>query len=159
MNTIMRFKFGALLLGLTLAMAPSLFGQSFSLGTDIVSRYIWRGTDFGESASFQPTLAFSAGGLEIGTWASYSISANGAGANEHDLWIGYTVDTGSAGAFSFGVTDYYFPSPDGSDFFDFSGDGEGSHWIEPYASYSGPASFPITLWVIMFNRPSSSRST
>ncbi len=146
MNTTMRFKFGALLLGLPLAMAPSLFGQSFSLGTDIVSRYIWRGTDFGESASFQPTLAFSAGGLEIGTWASYSISANGAGANEHDLWIGYTVDTGSAGAFSFGVTDYYFPSPDGSDFFDFSGDGEGSHWIEPYASYSGPASFPITLY-------------
>ena len=158
MNTTTRFKFGALLLALTLASAPSLFAQSFSLGTDIVSRYVWRGSDFGESASFQPTLAFSAGGLEVGTWASYSISADGAGANEHDLWIGYTVDTGSGGAFSFGVTDYYFPSPDGSDFFDFSNGGEGSHFIEPYASYTGPASFPITLYggVFAHNDPDHS---
>lgn len=157
MNISTRFKFSALLL--MLALAPgALLAQSFSLGTDIVSRYVWRGSDFGESASFQPTLAFSAGGLEIGTWASYSISADGAGANEHDLWIGYTVDTGTGGSFSFGVTDYYFPSPEGSDFFDFSNGGEGAHFIEPYASYTGPEPFPITLYggVFAHNDPDHS---
>src|SRR5690625_3783970 len=38
--------------------------QRFNVGADIVSRYVWRGTDFGESVSIQPTLSFSAGGFE-----------------------------------------------------------------------------------------------
>jgi len=125
--------------------APSLFAQSFSLGTDLVSRYVWRGADFGESASLQPSLAFETKGFEIGTWASYSIAPDGAGANEHDLWISYTIETRRSGSFSLGATDYYFPAPDGSAFFDFSGSGEGSHWIEPFVRYTGPAVFPVTL--------------
>lgn len=158
MNTTMRFKFGALLLALTLTSAPSLFAQSFSLGTDIVSRYIWRGTDFGESASIQPALTFSAGGFEIGAWASYAFSPEAADVNENDLWFGYTVETENAGSFSFGVTDYYFPAPGAPDFFDYSGDGEGAHWIEPYTSYTGPESFPVTLYGAMFahNDPDNS---
>ena len=34
-----------------------------SLGADVVSRYVWRGVDFGESMSVQPSLSFSAGGF------------------------------------------------------------------------------------------------
>ncbi len=34
-----------------------------TVGTDFVSRYIWRGTDFGSSPSIQPTLALVIGGL------------------------------------------------------------------------------------------------
>ena len=158
MNTTTRFKFGALLLALILASASPLYAQSFSLGTDIVSRYIWRGTDFGESASIQPALTFSAGGFEIGAWASYAFSPEAADVNENDLWFGYTVETENAGSFSFGVTDYYFPAPGGPDFFDYSGNGEGAHWIEPYASYTGPASFPVTLYGAVFahNDPDNS---
>lgn len=132
--------------------------QSVSLGADIVSRYVWRGTDFGESASIQPTLAVSGGGLEIGTWASYSVSADGASANEHDIWIGYSLDLGSGGSLTIGVTDYYFPAPDGGDFDNFDGDGEGSHWIEPYASYSAGGSFPISIFagIMAHNDPDNS---
>ena len=157
MNITLLCRFGVLG-ALLLLVAPSIRAQSFSLGTDVVSRYVWRGADFGESASLQPVLAFSAGGLEVGTWASYSISADGAGANEHDLWVGYTIEAGASGSFSFGVTDYYFPAPEGSDFFNFDADGTGSHFVEPYVSYTGPAAFPITLFgsIFAYNDPDHS---
>lgn len=132
--------------------------QHFSIGADFVSRYVWRGTDYGEAASIQPVLSFSGGGFEVGTWASYAIDPEAAGVNEHDLWMGYTVETGGAGSVSFGVTDYYFPSPDGAGFFDFDGDGDGAHWVEPFASYTAPGSVPVTLYGAVFahNDPDNS---
>ena len=60
--------------------------QSIGFGADFYNRYVWRGYDFGDSFSVQPGLAFTAGSFELGTWGSYSISADGAGANEHDLY-------------------------------------------------------------------------
>lgn len=71
----------SLLLG-TLLLATMVRAQEVQLGADVVSRYIWRGTDFGESMSVQPGLSLSVGALTVGTWASYAISAPGAGANE-----------------------------------------------------------------------------
>ncbi|GIV62161.1 MAG: hypothetical protein KatS3mg044_1027 [Rhodothermaceae bacterium] len=137
------------------APATPLAAQEFSLGADLMSRYVWRGTDFGESASVQPTLAFSAGGFEIGTWASYGIAPEAADVNEHDLWISHGFET-SSGTFTLGVTDYYFPNA-GVPFFDFS-DGGGAHWIEPFVAYEGPASFPISLFagVFAYNDPDNS---
>ena len=136
------------LIGLTAALmsdTDTTVAQSVSVGADAVSRYIWRGTDFGESFSIQPALTVTAGGFEIGSWASYAMNPESAGVNEHDLWAGYTIETASSGSFSIGVTDYYFPAPGGAGFFDFDGDGLGAHWIEPYVGYSGPSSFPISL--------------
>lgn len=137
---------------LAAGVAAPAAAQEFSLGADVVSRYVWRGTDFGESASIQPALSYSSGGLEIGTWASYSMAPESAFANEHDLWIGYT-----SGPLSFGVTDYYFPNA-GVGFFDFEGDGEGAHFIEPYVSITGPESFPVTFYAGYFahNDPDNS---
>ncbi len=143
MNTSLHIKFAALLFVLAMLTPGASVAQSFNLGSDLVSRYVWRGFDFGESLSIQPALTFSAGGLEIGTWASYAVAADGGGNNELDFWLGYTVEAASAGSFTLGLTDYYFPAP-GTEFFDFD-DGEGSHTLEPFASYTGPASFPITL--------------
>jgi hypothetical protein len=136
-----------------LMMGTEVMAQSFSLGADLTSRYIWRGYDFGESLSIQPALTFSAGNFEAGAWASYSISADGSGANENDLWFGY-----SAGPVTFGVTDYYFPSPGGLGFFSYDGDGEGAHWIEPYVSFGGTESFPLSLYgaVFVHNDPDNS---
>ena len=134
-----------------IVVAPAA-AQSFDVGADVVSRYIWRGADYGESASVQPALSFSSGGFEIGTWASYAMNPDGAPANEHDLWMSY-----SAGPVTVGVTDYYFPNA-GFDFFDFDGDGEGAHLIEPFASVNGPETFPATLYVGYFahNDPDNS---
>jgi len=147
------------LLFLALFSAAPVVAQSVSLGADVVSRYVWRGTDFGESMSIQPSMSISHGGLEIGTWASYSLSPDGAGSNEHDLWIGYTYESELVGSFSIGITDYYFPAPnDEKGFFNFEGDGNGSHFIEPYISYSAAGSFPITLYAALMahNDPDNS---
>jgi hypothetical protein len=135
-----------------LIVAAPAAGQSFNVGADIVSRYVWRGADYGESASVQPALAFSTGGFEIGTWASYAMNPDGAPANEHDLWVSYTT-----GIITLGVTDYYFPNA-GFDFFDFDGDGEGAHLIEPFVSVSGPESFPMSFYAGYFahNDPDNS---
>ena len=153
-NTTNPLASASLLLLLTLMSlvigGPPSFAQSFSLGTDLVSRYVWRGTDFGESASIQPSLAFKVEGFELRTWASYSIAPDGADANDIDAWVAYTVEAGRAGSFTLGATDYYFPSPGGSDFFDFSGNGEGSHSLEPFVAYTGPASFPVELFASVF---------
>ncbi len=119
-----------------------------SFGADIVSRYIWRGVDFGESLSIQPVLSFSAGPFEMGSWASYAISPVSSDVNEHDLWAGYSLELGD-GILSLTVTDYYFPNA-GFGFFDFDGvEGDavsaGGHWIESAVSYAGGESFPVNL--------------
>ncbi len=129
------------------AVALSLFavpasGQSVAIGADIASRYVWRGTDFGESLSVQPALTFSVGGFEAGAWASYAVSPGGADANENDLWFAYTREVSSAGTISVGMTDYYFPAPDAPDGF-FDAD---AHTFEPYFAYSGPERFPVELF-------------
>ena len=132
-------------------LAPAM-AQSFDFGADVVSRYVWRGTDFGESASIQPALSFSAGGFEVGTWASYAMNPESASFNEHDLWLSYTT-----GPLSFGVTDYYFPNL-GAGFFDFDGGGNGAHYVEPFVSFSGPEAFPVSFFAGYFahNDPDNS---
>jgi hypothetical protein len=77
---------------------------SFSVGADLVSRYVWRGLDFGNAPAVQPGFAFTTGGLEIGAWGSYSLSSN-TGGLEADLYASYSFDFG----LGLVVTDYYFP--------------------------------------------------
>ncbi len=138
----------SLRLGLwTAAVLASAFGgsaaaQSASIGADVVSRYVWRGVDFGQSMAVQPSLALGYGGLEAGAWGSYSISASGAEANENDLWIAYTLETASGASFSLGLTDYHFPSPGSDGFRERS-----AHTAEASLAFSGPESFPLSLFV------------
>lgn len=139
-------------LTLTFVLAIGASAQSFDVGADVVSRYIWRGADFGESASIQPAISFSYGGFEIGSWASYATNPASAGVNEHDLWVSYTV-----GNVSIGVTDYHFPN-DGPGFFNFDNGGEGAHFIEPFLAVTGPATFPVEVFagIFAYNDPDHS---
>ena len=81
---------------------PAAAQAEIGLGADVVSRYVWRGADFGNAVSVQPGIAWSAESFEIGAWSSWAIS-DGA-ANENDLYASY-----STGPVSVTVTDYYFP--------------------------------------------------
>lgn len=131
--------------------------QQVDFGADFVNRYVWRGIDFGKSASIQPYIEFASGRFTAGTWASYAVSPvenntiSAAGASEHDLYMSY-----SFGNISIGVTDYYFPT--GSEFFNFDGDGVGAHIIEPNISFTGPGSFPVTFYgaINAYNDPDHS---
>ncbi|MBN1408216.1 MAG: hypothetical protein JW956_10520 [Calditrichaceae bacterium] len=87
---------------LSMILLAGISNAQVELGADLVSRYVWRGTDFGNSASVQPYLSVGFAGLEAGAWASYPISASGA--NENDLYLSYAI-----GPVGITVTDYYFP--------------------------------------------------
>ncbi len=75
-----------------------------TVGTDIVSQYIWRGQDLGD-VSLQPTLGLAYKGFSISAWGSIGLS-DSEDTKEFDLTASYTI-----GGFHVGITDYWFNSP------------------------------------------------
>jgi hypothetical protein len=98
--------------------------SAFSIGTDFVSSYIWRGTKEGQGPSLQPYMQFEKWGLAIGVWGDFDAS----GYSEADPYISYSFPFG----LSLTVNDYYFPS---NKLFDFSKDSS-SHALEITADYA-----------------------
>ena len=139
-----RLALPAVVLVASAVLAGPVTAQSASIGADIVSRYVWRGLDFGESMSVQPGLTIGLGGLEFGAWGSYSISASGSGANENDLWATYTYETAAGASFAVGMTDYYFPGPRADGFRD-----KDAHTQEVSVAVSGSEAFPVSLYAGM----------
>jgi hypothetical protein len=133
----------------TFLSAVGISHAQFKFGSDIYSRYIWRGVDYGNAPSFQPAISYTAGEFSIGTWAAYSIGTSRTDLTtgsqsvfaEHDLWASYALST-DAGTFSLLYTDYFYPSA-GLKYFNFNGK-TGSHVLEIGASYSGQESMPVT---------------
>ena len=113
---------------LSVILLMGIANAQVDLGADLVSRYVWRGTDFGNSASVQPYLSVGFAGVEAGAWASYPITA--AGANENDLYLSYAV-----GPVGITITDYYFPGDTSIvKFGNYSDDG-GNHILEAMLSF------------------------
>ena len=73
-----------------------------TLGTDIVSHYVWRGQDLG-GVSVQPSLGISYKGISLSAWGSEGLS-NPLDTRELDFTLAY-----EAGGFNIGITDYWFP--------------------------------------------------
>lgn len=78
--------------------------SNWSTGADFVSRYVWRGTDFGNAPAVQPSIEFGIGNFAIGAWGSYTLSASPY--LEADLYTSYSFDFG----LDIIATDYYFPT-------------------------------------------------
>lgn len=146
MNTLSRYT---VFLFILLSMV-SLTTAQFKFGSDIYSRYIWRGVDYGNAPSFQPAISYTAGGFSAGTWAAYSIGTSSTDLTtgsasvfaEHDLWASYSLAT-EAGSFSLLYTDYFYPSA-GLKYFNFNGT-TGSHVLEIGSSYTGTEQLPLTV--------------
>jgi len=122
--------------------------QEISVGTDFVSRYIWRGIDLGSNTpSLQPTIELTTGGLTAGFWGAYSLS-DPAGLNEIDIYASYSIELAESGNLSLGITDYTNPNS-GTKIGNFNNyddpEGPGAHFIELNVAYSGPESMPLTL--------------
>lgn len=75
------------------------------ISADFVSQYVWRGLDLGK-VSIQPTLGVSYKGLSLSAWGSVGVTDSN-DPKEFDLTASYTI-----GGLSFGVTDYWFNSPE-----------------------------------------------
>ena len=92
------------LLVMGLAMCAASHAQEkveTTIGSDVVSSYIWRGQDLG-SVSLQPTLGIGYKGLSLTAWGSVGLSEP-ADTKEFDLTLGYAV-----GGLNIGITDYWF---------------------------------------------------
>jgi hypothetical protein len=117
----------------------------FGIGADIMSRYVWRGLDYGAAPSIQPYLEYSIGGFAIGAWGAYTTSfstANVSGIQEMDLYASYTISD----IITVGVTDYFFPQEIdyNYNYFDYGSDTTG-HVIEGMVSFNGLENLPLSL--------------
>jgi len=118
----------------------------FNLGADLVSRYIWRGKDYGNSPAIQPNVSFSFAGLKIGVWGSYGViyRENQGNYSEFDPYISYTWKW-----FTLGITDYFYPngvSPnDNNRYFNYNS-GTTGHTFEGSLTFTGPEKFPLQVY-------------
>ncbi len=64
--------------------------SDFSVGADLYSSYVWRGTKLGQGPSVQPSVKFTSGGLTIGVWGAFDAS----GYAEADPYISYALPFG-----------------------------------------------------------------
>lgn len=147
---------------LILLVTTAVFGQDstktkweINTGADIVSRYVWRGADFGNSPSIQPALSLTKGIFEIGYWGAYAVANEYA---ETDLYAKIRYNNASLM-----LTDYYIPcfSTEYNDpnYFNLSNfnqtrfdtttgellDLSSTHIIEATFEYEGSEKFPISF--------------
>ena len=95
-------------MGSTLLFFSNQNVQSQDFGADVVSSYVWRGTQFGQGAHIQPYISTGKGGFEVGLWGSFPTTAAGGG-NELDAYVSYDF-----GSFALTVTNYTFPDGNGT---------------------------------------------
>jgi hypothetical protein len=118
----------------------------FSFGADLVSRYVWRGKDYGNSPAIQPNVAFSVAGLKVGVWGSYSMVYNPVTGNyaEFDPYISYTYKW-----FTLGITDYFATngiSPNDNKYFNYNSKTTW-HTYEACLSFNGTEKVPLQIYV------------
>lgn len=89
---------------------------SLSFDNAFVSKYIWRGQNLSNTASMQPGLAFSYGGVTVSSWSNFAHTGfgdSGVAGNhwtEHDLTVDYGLQFGDKVAANFGWINYAFPN-------------------------------------------------
>jgi len=128
-----------------LIIAPLLLtigqnGGNLNLGADMVSRYVWRGTDFGNSPAIQPSMSYTNSGFSIGAWGSYTINSNNF--QEADLFINYTIKE----VVTLQVFDFFFPNGTSANnkYFYYNEDST-CHQFEGSAKFNGTNKIPITF--------------
>ncbi len=97
----------------------------FTVGADVVSNYVWRGSKLSPNPSFQPTVKFAKGGFTAGVWGSFDFAS---GYAEADPYISYSTAFG----LTLGLSDYYLCN---LELFNVS-DTLGSHGLEINGGYT-----------------------
>lgn len=117
---------------------------SLDVSADLVSRYIWRGKQFGGSSpNIQPNLALNLGNFQIGNWSSYSLGGDNF-VQEFDMFYNYTF---FKKMFTITVTDYFFPNETVNyNYYDFKKTQTG-HVFEGMISFNGTEKLPLSVFV------------
>ena len=135
-----------IIISLMFLSGSAIFAQTkdtskINVSVDFVSRYIWRGLDYGKAPSIQPTLSFTKGGFEIGAWSAVNTTGS---YHELDPYAKYTLKN-----FTLTFTDYFIHNemnPNGTKYFDY-GSTTTNHTFEGSLQYKEPDKFPISLLV------------
>jgi hypothetical protein len=109
--------------------------SEFSVGADLVSSYVWRGS-YLAGTSIQPAMDFNTGGFTLGAWGSVDIAGFGF-YKEVDLSASYSFKN-----FTVGLFNYWISSEGDYNYFDFSS--TTAHLLEASLKYTFD-SFPLTL--------------
>jgi hypothetical protein len=126
--------------------------NGISAGADFVSRYVWRGMDYGNSPAIQPTLCYSWNGLNIGAWGSYAFSKHTIAINdstmvdagnfsEFDLYVSYTYKWFTLLFYDYFTVNGLNPN-EGNKYFDLNNSTTG-HTLEGSLIFEGPEKFPL----------------
>ncbi|MEI6639594.1 MAG: hypothetical protein FDX02_04160 [Chlorobium sp.] len=108
----------AKLLALAVALIAGLSGtaqaEGFKTGADVVSSYVWRGGELGDSPAIQPALSYSfpGSGVVVGAWGAYALSDTITSSTTPGKYRYQEINlyaTLPVGPFSFTITDYYIP--------------------------------------------------
>ncbi|HNW98686.1 MAG TPA: hypothetical protein PKK00_09795 [Bacteroidales bacterium] len=113
--------------------------SKINISTDIVSRYIWRGLDYGTAPSIQPTFAYLKSGFELGIWGAFNTKGT---YHEADLYAKYTLKN-----FTIACTDYFIHNetfPNNTHYFKYDSKTT-NHAIEGSLQYKGTEKFPISV--------------
>lgn len=124
----------------------------FNFSTDIVSRYIWRGSEYGRfnnnqnSPHIQPTGALSITlnsdiSFSLGFWGSYGFSGD---YSESDLYVNTYIPS-EVIDISITLNDYFYPMY-GLKFSNLDGDGKGAHTLEGNIIFSSKK-LPLKLMI------------
>jgi len=132
---------------------------TLNFGADIMSRYIWRGIDFGNSPAIQPSLFLSWRGLNVGAWGSYSFAPHRAQINdsvsvnmgnycEMDMYVSYTYKWFTLMVFDYFIPNSIDPNYTGNEhyqYFNYHNKTTG-HTFEVSLAFAGPKAFPIKFY-------------
>ncbi len=112
------------------------------LGADFMSRYIWRGSQYGgDLPSLQPWTNLSYKNIELGLWGAYSLNFSNV-YQEFDTFLSYTF---IKDMFTILMTDYYFPSFYADyNYLDYTADSTG-HILEATFNFNGTEKIPISI--------------
>jgi hypothetical protein len=119
--------------------------SKINISTDFVSRYVWRGVDYGKAPSIQPTFSLTTGGFEIGVSGAFSTNRS---YYELDPYVKYTLKN-----FTLTFTDYFVNDnaldPNHTSYFNYD-EWTTNHVFEGSLQYKGPDKFPISILVATF---------
>ena len=131
----------ALFLGVNPLFAQDKF--TVNAKADMVSNYVWRGSDQNSGFSIQPSLAMSYKGLSLSAWGSQSLTNIANGPQEFDINLSYSIK-----GFTITLSDYWWDGLTSA-----YGNYTKSHHLEGSLSYSFKEScnLPLTLsWSTWF---------
>ncbi len=134
-------------------------GTHLNIGADLVSRYVWRGYDYGNSPAIQPNLNFSWEGLALGAWGSYAFTDHSVQVNdsltEHlgnyseiDLYLSYTYRWFSIMVYDIFTMNGLNPNKDNL-YFDWNNQTTG-HTLEAILSFNGTEKVPLQVLASLF---------